>query len=812
MSDPAIRQRLLARLRASGMTPEQIRTRLKDMGYSEDVIRQLTDAASASSDMIALTDDVFAAVRALGVIDSTALDSLRNPVLARRRTRLMADTLLLDSLSVALTNDTLRAAIVRLLASPAARRAGIDSGFQLFGREVFDRRTTQFDPSVNGPLPPNYQIGFGDQFTLVLTGDVERTEELTVTRDGWVVMRDVGQIPAANLTFEQLRATLANRLGRVYSGIGNGTTRFSVLPTRVGTNQIFVLGDVKSPNAYQISRLGTVLTALYAAGGPNATGNARQIDVQRNNRVVATMDLYDYLMSGSSSTDIRLENGDVVFVRPQGPRVRVAGAVVRPATYELKPGESLADAVRMAGGFRPEADQRRVQIERLVPAAERERSGTDKEFLDVTTPRLTERMESGDVVRVFTVELDVSNKIEVRGNVFQPSSVAYEPGMRLSQAFARAGGLKSDTYLGSVLVSRLQPDSTRTMTRVALRPDGTPVNDIELAPRDVIRIASITEFRTPRFVKVGGAVNNPRDIPYHEGMTMRDAIFLARGLKEGALLTEAQLSRWPADRRDGVTAITMKVALDSTYLFERGPDGRYLGPPGIAVPAASAPEVLLQPYDVISILRQPEFEYMRTVSVAGSVKYAGSYTLLSKTERLYDVIKRAGGLASDADSAAIFFLRQRDSVGRVGIDLPRVLKNPKHVDNLILVDRDSIFIAKYNAVVMVRGEVNSPASAVAYVKGADIDFYIRSAGGGSTRAEVSKAFVLQPNGKMETKRRTALMYTSTPNPRPGSVVHVPQKDPNERKRDWLAAVQTSLALLGSLITVAVLIGQQKQQP
>lgn len=821
MTDPAIRARILQQVRNSGMTPDQIRSQLKSMGYTDDVINQLVGAAAGDTTK-ALSDDVFAAVKALGIIDSTALDSLRTPIIQRRRARERADSLLLDSLGVALKNDTLRAAIVRLLDSPAARLIGMDSGFVLFGRNLFNQTTNQFDPAINGPLPPNYKIGYGDQFMLTFTGDFERTEPVTVTRDGWIVVKDGGQIPAANLTYDQLRATLTSRLGRAYSGIGNGTLRFSLLPTKVGTNQVYVLGDVATPNAYQISRLGTVLTALYAAGGPTDRGDARTIEVRRANQVIATMDLYDYLTNGSSAGDVLLENGDVVFVRPQGPRVRVAGAVVRPATYEMKPGESLADVIRIAGGFRPEADRRRVQIERIVPAAERGVSGNDKEVLDITSPLLatgygptTQKIEAGDVVRVFAVAPTVTNKVEVEGNVFQPGRVAYVEGMRLSQALARAGGLKPDTYLGGVQVSHLERDSSRSMIRVGLRPDGMPDTDVALSPNDIIHVFSSSEYRTERYVTVGGAVKKPKQIPYQEGMTMRDAILLAGGLEESALLTRAEIGRLPESRASGATATKLAVALDSTYLFERGPDGKYLGPPGVPVPAAQAPDIPLKPYDAISILRQPDFEYIRTVSIVGRVRYAGSYTLLSKTERLSDVLQRAGGLSSDADSAAIVFIRQRDSTGRIGVDLPRVLRDPRHVDNLILVDRDSIYIPPYNAVVMVRGEVNAlrgtlnaPAAAVAYVKGADIDYYIRSAGGGTIKADEGRAYVTQPNGKVETRHRTALLYQSVPKPQAGSVVQVPERDPNS-KREWISMAQTSLSLLASLVTVVVLVKQAK---
>jgi protein involved in polysaccharide export with SLBB domain len=468
----------------------------------------------------------------------------------------------------------------------------------------------------------------------------------------------------------------------------------------------------------------------------------------------------------------------------------------------------------MAGGFRPEADRRRVQVERIVPAADRGPSGSDKEVIDITSPMLatgygptTEKMQAGDIVRVFTVSTAVANKIDVEGNVYQPGRVAYAEGMTLSQALARAGGLKPDTYLGGVQISRLQKDSSRTMERVALQANGLPQKDVMLQPNDVVRTFSITEYRTERFVTVGGAVKKPGRIPFQEGMTMRDAVILAGGLEESALLTQAEIGRLPENRANGVTATTFRVPLDSTYLFERGPGGKYLGPPGVPAPAARAPEVELKSYDAVSILRQPDFEYQRTVSLVGRVKYAGTYTLLSKTERLSDLIARAGGLASDADSAAIVFIRRNDSTGRIGVDLPRVLKDPKFIDNLVLVDRDSIFIPTYNPIVTVKGAVNSPASAVAYVRGADIDYYIRAAGGGSIKADEGRAYVMQPSGKVETKHRTALFYASSPRPMPGAIVHVPEVDPAS-KRDWVSVAQTSLSLLASLITVTVLLKRQ----
>jgi polysaccharide biosynthesis/export protein len=804
LSDPTIRNRVLAQVKASGMSPDQIRSSLRSMGYGDDVISQLIGGPGVDT-TAAFSDEVFAAVRALGIMDSTAVDSLRAPVLQRRKARAIADSALLDSLAVAIKNDSVRAAVRRLMNSPASRRVGIDSGFNLFGRDIFERQTTQFDPVLGGPLPPSYRVGSGDQFMLLLTGGVERTENLVVTRDGWVVLRDVGQVPAANLTFEQLQTTLRTRLGNAYSGIRTGETRFSLLPTKVGTNQVFVLGSVTSPNAYQISRLGTVLTALYAAGGPGPDGDARTIDVKRNGEVIATMDLYDYLITGSSKSDIVLENGDVVFVRPEGPRVRVTGAVVRPATYELTPGESLADAIRMAGGLRAEADRRRVQIERIVPPSRRTASGQDKEVLDVPAENVAasngpqaQKLESGDVVRVFAVDRRISNMVRVVGNVWQPAAIALTSGMKLSDALARAGGLKPDTYLGVLQLSRLLPDSTRQLTRVVLDRDFRPLTDLTLAPDDEIKAFSLTEYRTDRYVTIGGSVRQPQRVPFQEGITLRDLILFAGGLQESALLTEAEIASLPhGNRSNRVTALTRRVPLDSSYLLETGTGQRNSA-------GASSAEVVLQPYDAVTILQQPGFSYQRSVWVTGEVKYAGQYSLKSKDERLADLIGRAGGLTPDAYAAGVSFIRQRDSVGRIGVNLTNVLRNSRDRDNLLLSDGDSIFIPTYSPIVTVRGEVNSPNISVAHVPGADIDYYLKAAGRATTKGDEQRAYVVQPNGKVESRSRHVFLIPSDPTPEAGSSVVVPIADPT-RRRDWIAIAQTTLGLMTSMVTVAVLI-------
>jgi polysaccharide export outer membrane protein len=816
---PDLVAQLRQRIMTSGLSPEQIRARLRAEGYPENLLdAYLPGGTSADSTAAAPGRDVLSAVRALGIVsgdDASLLERMMGgggdstATSRRQRENLQPDT--------------------------AAARPGpiypID-GSTLFGLDVFRASTSQFEPNLAGPVDATYRIGPGDKLVLILTGDVEEAHQLDVTREGFVVIPQVGQVSVANLTMAELENVLYNRLGRVYSGVRRGpgaTTRFSVSVSQLRSNQIFVTGDVARPGSYRVSSAGTALSALYAAGGPSDNGTLRAVQIKRGGQTAGTLDVYDYLLRGDASQDVRLQNGDIVFVPVHGGRVRVSGSVVRPATYELKAGETLADAIRDAGGFRATASRRRVQIDRIVPPTERAGLGRERMVIDIESPELATGtgpafpLAPGDVVFVFAIPEREGNRVQVEGNVWTPGRVGFTPGLTLAQALRRAGGLKPDTYLGQVLISRLQADSTRIQLRATLRDtSGATVTDLTLQEEDQIQVFSVTEFRPERYVAVSGAVQKPGQYAYTVGMTMRDLVLLAGGVQQSALLTEAEVARLPADRTGGTTAMTVRVPLDSTYLFERAADGTYLGPPGVAAPLGRAPEVTLRPYDHLLILRQPEWQLLRRVSISGEVRYPGVYSLRNKNERLRDLIERAGGLTAEAYAQGIRFYRKHDAGGRtveaiaragdttargetgtdpIGLDLANVLRSPRHRDNLLLEDGDSIYLPRYSPVVAVTGAVNSPL-AVAYVPGRDIDYYIRAAGGGNRRADEGRAYVRQANGTIESRRRF-LFIKESPKPRAGAQVFVPERDPAD-KRDWLAVTGSIAQILASLVAIVAI--------
>ncbi len=859
LQNPALLQQLKQRIMTSGMTPDQVRARLRAAGYPENLLDAYL-AGGGAADSTASTEDVFAAVQDLGIADSTDVDLLRcglNP-----DSLMYADTLFnqtrrngsRDTTSGSLqtagglfggnpqqptsrstgngnnlginqnqySTDSVRNSRQRqFLARACKARADSlhrpdvisqmqrDSGFTIFGLDFFRRSTTLFNPNVAGPVDANYRLGPGDQLVLILTGDVEASYQLPVTRQGFIVVPQVGQIYVNNLTVSQLENVLYDRLGRVYSGVTRGsgaTTHFSVTPAKLRSNMVYVVGDVMAPGAYQVSASGTLLSALYAAGGPTDNGSLRDLQVRRNGKLVAHMDFYDYLANGDASNDVRLENGDIVFVPVHLARVRIVGEIVRPATYEIKPTESLADALRFAGGFKATASRQRVQIERIVAPSQRtpgrDRVTTDivsDAFLTGTGPAVP--VQPGDIIRVFPVATRVRNRVTVRGNVNMPGTIGLSPNMTVSEALKLAGGVKPDTYLGDVLISRLNPDSTRQQLRAVLRDStGAVINDFQLKEDDQLTVYSVTEFRPTRYVAINGAVRKSGQYPYHEGMTVRDLVLLAGGLEQSALLNEVRIARLPADRTGAITAREFSVPLDSSYLFERGPTGQYQGPPGLPAPAGPTPDVVLKPYDNVLVLRQPGWELQRTVAVTGEVRYPGKYSLLNKNEHISDLIKRAGGLTPEGYANGVTFYRNSNRIGRIGIELPDVLRDARSRDNLLLVDGDSLYIPRFNAVVRVEGAVNSPV-AVTYQPGKDLNYYIRAAGGPTRKADPDHAYVTQPNGKVDAESQRFLIPDYVPKPQPGSVVFVPLNDGTTGN----STLQTFSALAGTLSSLVAVL-------
>ena len=651
--------------------PELVRQRIQTVGLTPDQIRQRLTAAGYPSNLLdAYLEPNGATAPSPGPLTISALSSLGIPF---------------ANAAMALPVDT--GTITTPMSAPSS----------VFGVDVFRRSSTQFLPVLTGPVPSSYVLGPGDVLVLIITGDVEFSYTLPVSREGFIVIPQVGQIYVASLTLAGLRDQLFARLSRAYSGIRRGpgaTTQFDVSVANVRANQVFVVGEVQQPGAYQISALGTVLTALYAAGGVTDRANLRDVELRRRDSVVSSFDLYDYLLEGDTHADLRLETGDVVFVGIHGPRVSVSGPVARPGIYELASGDDLRTVIDEAGGFRPEAERRSITIQRILP-------------LNQQGPGPAPRA-------AVTVAL------------------------------------------------RATPDSGVVPPPFALR-DGDEVQVHELPP-----------LEQSLYVGIGGMVREPGRYPWRPDMTLRDLVALAQGTRVGADLREAEIARMPADRQEGQLATRFRVPMDSSYLVLRDSAGRFAGAPGPALaPAGTSPDVRLEPFDQVLILRQQEFEYQRTVSLTGEVRFPGEYALLRKDERMSDLIGRAGGLLPTAYAAGARLFRQLENAGRVNIELQAALDRPGTGADPILQPGDSLFIPEFIATVRVQGAVNSPTS-VLYRAGAGFDYYIENAGGFAHDADKGRVSVRYANGDARTPSRF-LFWRSYPEPAPGATISVPME-------------------------------------
>jgi protein involved in polysaccharide export with SLBB domain len=687
-----VRQRLLE----SGMSQAEIRAQLATMGYPPDALDAFLSGAPIDPNTT-FDPNTIAGLQMLGVVEQGA-----------------------DGLEIVETVSGLQAGEDRdsLEESP------------IFGHDVFRRATSRFQPLLSGPVSDDYQLGPGDQILLLLTGEAELAHELQVTREGFVVVPEVGRISIANLTMAEVRALFRERFGGFYSGIRRGTTSVNVTITELRTIQVYVAGEIEQPGAYQLSSVATVTNALYAANGPTELGNLRDVRIRRRDGSDSSLDLYPYLLDGDVSGDITLEQGDVVFVPLKERRVQLNGAVVRPKQYELGGDDDLIDVLSAAGGFSPEANRKRMTVFRVVRPGDR-------------GPGLADRIA-------------------------------------IDFALTPSGDSDAPNYLGGVVIP-----------------------PIGLQDGDSIVVETVPLLSLTYYVTIAGMVEHPDTFPWREGMSLRDLVALARGPVTGADLREAEVSRLPNERQTGKLADRFRVPLDSSYLSQRSADGRYVGPPGVAFPpAGSSPEFILDPYDQVQILRQPEFEMPQSVKITGEVSVPGEYTLLTKDDRVTSLIGRSGGILGTGYMEGARLFRTLDNMGRIDLDLPAAVEAPDGDENILLQPGDSLHIPEYTPTVVVQGAVNSPVT-VLFREGQNFDYYIAAAGGFRQDADKGRTAVRFASGLAETRSKF-LFWSSYPTPDAGSVITVPaapQPEPVNRTQ----LITSIVAIVGSIATTIAVV-------
>ncbi|HSG47717.1 MAG TPA: SLBB domain-containing protein, partial [Longimicrobiales bacterium] len=678
---------------------------------------------------------------------------------------------------------------------------------RVFGAEVFRRVSSQFEPLLTGPVGPNYVLGPGDELILILTGDVELAYTLDVTREGYVVIPQVGQVSVNGLTLAELEDRLYSRLGQVYSGVtraADATTRFDLSLGRLRTNQVRVAGFVNRPGSYQVSSVATLLEALYLAGGPTDQGSFRRVLIQRRGESAVEVDLYPYLTAGDVENDPRLQEGDVVFVPPAGAQVTLRGMVRRPAIFELRDGEGLPALVRFAGGLLPDARTDRAQVDRILPPADRT-AGVDRILLDAPLSSVLSGAEAfplagGDEVHVFPVLSRTRQRVEIVGAVWRPGLFELRPGTTVASLVERAGGLTDDALQREVLVDRLD---LATGNRLALRVD------LEAAPPgpllqefDKVMVFARDSLTAPDSVAVYGQVRNPGRYPLSQGLTAGDLILMAGGFAKGALPWSAEVVRLERSLSGGrELSVSRTVALRPGLPYS-DPEFQAARPDSVdALPGETA--LPLEDRDEVYVRFLPGYVEPRRVSVDGEVLSPGPYQLNRQDERFSSIMRRVGGLTESAFPEGVRLIR--DGVP-VAVDYERALSEPGSSQDPVLMGGDRIVVPVMDNTILISGAVVFESRTV-YRDGLSLDDVIQQAGGVASNGDRNRVSVEYANGRRATTRKILGIFRSSPEIRPGSRVFVPTREETQGGFDWDTALSRILAVASTLATVYIAVNR-----
>ncbi len=666
---------------------------------------------------------------------------------------------------------------------------------ELFGRRMFEMGHGLLDPMGIGPVGADYRLSPGDQIIISMWGEYQEVYDLTINREGFVLIPDVGQLILSNLNIEQAKRRLLQEMTPSYQALDYGragaTAWLDITLGKLLAIQVFILGDVQAAGAYTINSLSTAFTAIFMAGGPTNKGSLRNVRIIRGSELLAEVDLYHYLLNGGVPDDLSLRNRDIVFIPSIGPKVAVRGSVTRPAIYELGREETLRDVIHNAGGVSASADLSRAQIARILPFDERGSSSIVRVVIDVDLRTVLFDSTAGiplfdgDVLTVFTVPDDRRNFVVIEGAVWKPGQYEWLDGTTVSQAISAAGGLREEALDSRVDLFRTNPDETVTQIPLVLKDvmAGTE-EDISLAPRDRIHVYSIHDVYPQQFIQIHGHVGQPGQYLLHENMALGDLIVRAGGLTKDAWPTSAEVVRLRYGDDGSVTGFERhEVPIDISY-----------------APRGSS-RFLLADFDQIFIRQRPQWDVERNVWIAGEVVFPGQYALLRTDERLSELIERAGGLTSVAYAEGTRYYREYEEAGRININLAKALQHRAALDDLIMQPGDSLYVPPKVDFVTVRGAVGYPTS-VLYVRGRRPEYYISQAGGIAEGGDRRRTRVTLPNGSIWRPRWFIL---PDPEVQPGSEIYVPVKTASER--DVWEVIRDTSAILSGLTTVLLLVWQ-----
>ncbi len=679
---------------------------------------------------------------------------------------------------------------------------------QTFGFQFFNSKNPNFASNMNTPLPDDYLIGVGDNIQLNVYGASQRDYSLQVQKNRAINIPNIGPVYIAGLSLKNAKVLIKNRLSSIYNGMRGSfpNTFVNVTVGNIAGININVTGEASRPGTYTLPATSTAFNALYLSGGPSENGSFRDISVVRDGKVVATIDVYNYLINGDTRSNIQLRNNDVILIKPYQKRVFIEGAFKRKGIFEAKGSETLADIIRYAGGFTAEAYDKQISLTRNNSRTLSFKTVKANDFA-LTTIVNGDEIEAGRITETY------ENIVSISGAVYRPGNYELSDNLTLLELIKKADGLKEDAFVERGIITRQDDEMQLKTLSFSVKDVLKGKTNIFLKKNDKVLISSIFDMREDRKVEILGAVQRPGTFAYAEGMTLYDIIFMAGGFQEKASVSNIEIARRlsykEAENTSDRLIHTYTVSVDRNLELSK-----------------KDAQMLLQPFDYIYVRTAPGFSQQQgAVAIAGQIKYAGNYGIIDKKERLSDIIKRAGGLLNTAYVAGASLRRKytlsnaeyqakreiakqkginlnsgisKTTYRIVGINLKKALKNPESVENLLLENGDQIFIPKTLQTVKVSGAVLNPV-ALTYRKNMTTKDYINLSGGFSQNAKRNRVYVVYPNGEAHATR--SFIFRRYPKVVPGAEIIIPEKE----KIDRTGQTQKWLGISGSVLGIATSI-------
>ena len=720
----------------------------------------------------------------------------------------------------------------------------------VFGYEVFRGNTfLSFQSNLNIPTPLDYVIGPGDKLFIDIYGQSENYYQSEVSPDGDVILENIGPVNLSGLSLENAKKRLLSKFKSIYSGIITNQTFVNIsvgIPRAVRVN---IVGEVNLPGTYNFSAFNTVYNAIYVAGGINENATLRDIKIYRNNKLINTVDVYKFLTKGDGTSNIRLENNDLIVVGPYTNRVTINGAVKIPGRFETNETETLSDLLFYAGGLSEKAYKQSIKLTRIIDG--------QLKIVDINYDQFDFfKPSAGDVFQVDQIIEKYNNRVIVNGAVFRAGTFSLEDGMTIKNLIDKAEGLKTDVFFDKAYVTRTNEDYSTSTIALNLK-DELKNPKFIFQEEDVLNILSINDLSEENYIEISGQVNNPGIFPFSKKITLSDLILLAGGFKENATSNRIEINRRLSSNELNENNISEILTFDLDKNLNNN-------------------SIIIEPFDQIIVRKNPNFYTQQYARVEGEVMYPGKYAISSKNERISDLINRSGGfknmaylngatlirlnefakmqsdlnkkikslndlknkvsnkqgtlteselllierieedlknidsnkdenqiLSSYAKSERINEILKKNSVDgdipiskseAIGIDLMSIVESPGSKSDLLLKEGDVIIVPKKLETIRLRGELLYPTT-VRYIDNKSLKYYINSSGGFDNKAKRSGTYIVYANGDV-ARTKKFLFFNIYPKAEPGSEVIVPKKQlKNPIAANQLLNFTTGLATL-----------------